>query len=72
MFHIKNLCDIFMFVKYCFLIVGQGGTKAHWVNTLQNFKHNYVNVFEKYLCITTVIAVIFRQRDTKAHCCQKK
>ena len=42
------------------VIVVQIGTKYHWVNPLQNFKHNYVNVFEKYLCIKTVVTVIFR------------
>ena len=45
-FHLNNVSDIFMFVKFL-KIVGQRVTKYHWVNPLQNSKNIYVNVFEK-------------------------
>ena len=44
-FHLKNVGDIFMFVKYCSLILVQRDNKAHWVNSLPVSKQNYVDVF---------------------------
>ena len=41
------------------------------VNPLPISKNNYVNVFENYLCIKTVVAVIFIQRNNRAHFRQK-
>ena len=55
-----------MFVEF-FLIVIQGGTNYHLVNSLQFFKQKYPKGFEK-LCLKTVVAIRFGQRDTKAHC----
>ena len=46
-FHMKFVGDIFMFVKNYLFVVGQTGTKDHWLNPLKSFKHNYVKVFEK-------------------------
>ena len=70
-FHLKNVGDIFTFVKYCFLIVFQRGTKAHCVNPLPIYKHNYVNVIEKLSMHKIVVAIIIRQRDNKANFSQK-
>ena len=44
-------------VEEFFFIVDQSGTKYHWVNPLPIFEHNYINVFEKYWCIKTVVLV---------------
>ena len=44
----------------------QSGTKAHWVNPLPIFKKRYVNVFEKYWCIKTVVSIRGVARCTKA------
>ena len=46
-FYLMIVGDMFMFAKHFFLIVDQRGTKAHWVNPLPIFKHNYVNFVEK-------------------------
>ena len=71
LFNLKFVGDIIMFVKKKSCIVGQRGTKAYWINTLQNFKYNYVKAFGKYLCLKTAAEIRSRQRDTKAHYCQK-
>ena len=62
-FHVYEVLFVF--------IVNQRGTRDHWVNHLHIFKQNHVNVFENDPCIKIVVAIIFRQRDTKAYICQK-
>ena len=69
-FFLNNTGDIFMFVRY-FFVVYQRGTKAHLVNPFPIFKHNYVNVFFNCLCVKTVVAIIFIQGNNKAHFRQK-
>ena len=34
--------------------------------------HNYVNVLKNNICVKTVVAIIFRKINNKAHCRQKK
>ena len=67
MFHLNNVGDIFMLVKYSFKIVLQRGNKYHCVNPLTVFKYNYVNVLKNNLGVKTVVAIIFRQSKNESH-----
>ena len=68
---LKLFCFILIIlVKFSCLwsifLVAQRGTNSHGVNPLLFSKHNYINMYENYPCIKTVVSMILRQRNNKA------